>query len=101
LYSEAEQPQHFFKIVAISYASVTLVVAAFLGILGYLAFGDQTMPVILSNMPETEAIGVIARVSYLFAILGCWVIILQPIFYLVESSEYYERMGDFSFWQMK
>jgi len=101
LYSEAEKPQDFFKIVAISYASVTLVVATFLGILGYLAFGGQTMPIILGNMPETEWIGVVARVSYLFAILGCWVIVLQPIFYLVESSAWYERMGDFTFWQMK
>jgi hypothetical protein len=74
--------------------------AAFLGILGYLAFGNQISPIILSNMPETEVIGVIARVSYLFAILGCWVIVLQPIFYIVESSAQYEKLGDFSFWNM-
>lgn len=86
---------------AFSYASVTLVAGVFIGILGYLAFGDQTASVILSNMPETETIGVIARVSYLFAILGCWVIVLQPIFYVVESSLYYEKMGDFTFWQME
>jgi len=89
LYSEAENPEDFFKIIAISYGSVTIFIAAFLGVIGYLAFGDQTKNIILSNMPETEAIGVIARVSYLFAILGCWVIVLQPIFYIVESSLYY------------
>ena len=72
-----------------SYIAVVVLVAVSLGIVGYLAFGSKSSSIILSNMPKTAAAGVIARVAYLFAIIGVWVIILQPVFYVIESSTWY------------
>lgn len=59
-----------------AYVLVVVLAATVVGIMGYLAFGSKSSSIILSNMPKTGAIGVIARVSYLFAIIGVWVIIL-------------------------
>jgi hypothetical protein len=79
--------------VVTAYVLVVLLAASVVGIMGYLAFGSKSSSIILSNMPKTGAIGVIARISYLFAIIGVWVIILQPIFYVIESSTWFKNLG--------
>lgn len=93
MYSEAEKPEEFFNVVVAAYVLVVLFAASVVGIMGYLAFGSKSSSIILSNMPNTGAVGVIARISYLFAIIGVWVIILQPIFYVIESSPWYKNLG--------
>jgi amino acid permease len=52
LYAEADYPESFFMIAVICIVILTLLVAATVGYLGYLAFGATTKSVILLNLPN-------------------------------------------------
>jgi amino acid permease len=89
LYSETDKPQNFFLIATSSIIILTFFVAAVVGYLGYLAFGNSVKSVILYSLPNEDPLAIIAKCCYLLTIMGSFTILIQPIFYVIESSNWY------------
>jgi len=77
-------------IATISIVTLTFFVAALVGYLGYLAFGNSVKSVILYSLPNDDPLSITAKVCYVFTIVGSFVLIIQPIFYIIESSSWYQ-----------
>lgn len=71
--------------------ALTVFVAATVGYLGYLAFGNSVKGVILYNLPNDDPAAIVAKCCYVLTIMGSFVIIIQPIFYIIESSGWYKK----------
>lgn len=91
LYSETDKPQNFFLIALISILSLTVFVAATIGYLGYLAFGNGVKGVILYSLPNDDPAAITAKICYVLTIMGSFVLLIQPIFYIIESSGWYRK----------
>ena len=91
LYSETDKPQNFFLITLICIIALTVFVAATVGYLGYLAFGNSVKGVILYSLPNDDPAAITAKICYVLTIMGSFVIIIQPIFYIIESSGWYRK----------
>lgn len=90
LYSETDKPQNFFIIALVSILGLTVFVAATVGYLGYLAFGNSVKGVILYSLPNDDPAAITAKICYLLTIMGSFVLLIQPIFYIIESSNWYK-----------
>ena len=64
------------------------------GYIGYLAFGSTVKSVILLNLPNEDPMSITAKCCYVLTIMGSFVLIVQPIFYIVESSNLYKGGDD-------
>lgn len=62
--------------------------------MGYLAFGDDVKSVIILNLPADDVISIIAKSFYILTIMGSYVIVIQPIFYIIEESTFYQQILD-------
>jgi amino acid permease len=91
LYAEADQPESFFMISVICIVVLTLFIAATIGYLGYLAFGASTKSVILLNLPNEDPLSVAAKICYVLTIMGSFVIIINPVYRVIENSTWYKR----------
>lgn len=89
LYSEADKPQNFFMLATLSIVSLTLLIAAVVGYLGYLAFGATTKSVVLYNLPNDDPISITAKCLYVITICGSFVLIIQPIYSIIERAGWY------------
>ena len=67
-------------------------IAVMTGFLGYFAFGETTDTVILLNLPNNCWVGIAAKLFYCFTIMGSFVLLIQPIFYIIERSDWYTRI---------
>lgn len=76
----------------ISTVAVTLAVPV--GYMGYLAFGNQVESVIIYNLPPNDTMSIVAKSFYVLTIMGSYVIVIQPIFYIIEESEIYQKYLD-------
>merc|ERR1719389_1234669 len=92
LYSEADKPQDFFMIATISILILTFFIAVAVGYIGYLAFGASTKGVILYNLPNDDPASIFAKCAYVLTICGSFVLLIQPIFYIMESSNWYSNL---------
>jgi len=90
LYSETDKPQNFFLIALVCILVLTFLVAATVGYLGYLAFGNSVKSVVLYSLPNDDGAAITAKICYLLTIMGSFTIIIQPIFYVIESSNWYK-----------
>merc|ERR1719460_1300495 len=90
LYSETDKPQNFFMIAMIAIITLTFAVAATVGYLGYLAFGNSVKSVILYSLPNDDPAAITAKICYILTIMGSFVLLIQPIFYIIESSNWYK-----------
>lgn len=70
---------------------MTVFVAGTVGYLGYLAFGNGVKGVILYSLPNDDPAAITAKICYLLTIMGSFVIIIQPIFYIIENAEWYKK----------
>ena len=70
-----------------------VVVAITIGYVGYLAFGNSVKSVILYNLPNEDPLSIIAKVCYVLTIMGSFVIVMQPIYYVIESSNWYKYIS--------
>lgn len=86
LYASAQNPGRFYKLVSSLFLVVSVAIGILVGILGYFAFGNSCQSTILLNMPSESNLGVMAKVCYVITILGSYVILVQPIFHLIEFS---------------
>ena len=55
--------------------------------MGYLAFGTDIDSLIIYNMPPDDGLSIIARIFYLICITGSFVLLLQPIFHIIEHID--------------
>ena len=74
--------------------TLTLGVAVTVGYVGYLAFGNNTKSIILYNLPNEDPWAITAEICYIVTLAGSFVLIIQPIFHIVEQSNIY-RYGSF------
>lgn len=91
LYSETDKPQNFFLITLICIIGLTVFVAVTVGYLGYLAFGNSVKGVILYSLPNDDPAAITAKLCYILTIMGSFVLVIQPIFYIIESSGWYRK----------
>jgi amino acid permease len=96
LYSESSKPRSFFTITAVVVVSVTFFLALTVGYLGYFAFGNSTKSLILYNLPSDDPISVTAQICYVLTIMGSYVLLVRPIFHIIESAKWY-RFGQEEF----
>ena len=68
--------------------------AIFVGFLGYFAFGATAETVILLNMPNNSWAGILSKLFYCFTIMGSFVLLIQPIFFIIERSDWYTSILD-------
>jgi|TARA_B110001450_G_scaffold255515_1_gene283290 amino acid permease len=67
-------------------------IAAAVGYIGYLAFGASCKGVILYNLPNDDPASIFAKCAYVLTICGSFVLLIQPIFYIMESSKWYSNL---------
>lgn len=75
VYAEADKPQNFFATSISIVVFLTVFVGIGLGLIGYLAFGATTKSIILYNLPNNDPLSVIAKVGYIFTVMGSFVIV--------------------------
>jgi hypothetical protein len=68
---------------------LTLFVASLIGYTGYFAFGNSVKNIILYSLPNDDYISITAKIFYIITITGSFVILIQPIFSLIERSKWY------------
>lgn len=69
---------------------VTYILSMFVGYLGYFAFGSTSKSLILYNLPSDDPLSLVAQAFYILTIAGSFVLMLQPIFHVIENSEWYQ-----------
>lgn len=79
-------------IATISILILTFLIAVSVGYIGYLAFGASTKGVILYNLPNDDPASIFAKCAYVLTICGSFVLLIQPIFYIMESSNWYSNL---------
>lgn len=79
-------------IAVISILILTFLIAVSVGYIGYLAFGASTKGVILYNLPNDDPASIFAKCAYVLTICGSFVLLIQPIFYIMESSNWYSNL---------
>jgi amino acid permease len=91
LYSEADKPENFFMQACVIIVCLTLLIACAVGYIGYLAFGETTKSVILYNLPNDDSISITAKCLYILTICGSFVLLIQPIYSIMERSGWYNN----------
>ena len=69
---------------------LTLAIACTVGYTGYLAFGSGCKSVIIYNLPAHDTSSIITKIFYLITICGSFVLVIQPIFHVIETSNFYD-----------
>lgn len=90
LYAESDKPQQFFTIACICIALLTVLIACSVGYVGYLAFGATTKSIILYNLPNDDPLSITAKCCYVLTIAGSFVLLINPIFYIMENANWYK-----------
>ena len=91
VYAEADKPQDFFMITLVIILVLTCIIASSVGYLGYLAFGSTTKSLILYNLPNEDPLSITAKICYIFTVMGSFVLVIQPIFYILERGIWYKE----------
>ena len=92
LYAENERPRSFYPITMGVIISVLILFAVPTGYLGYLAFGNTVKSVLIMDLPYDDTFSVVAKLFYTLTIMGSFVLLIQPIYYVVERTERYSAM---------
>jgi len=96
IYSETAEPKHFVRDVIIGYSAVGTFGIIF-GYFSYLTLGDKITDIILLVLPTNSHWAVTGKIMYLLTIMGSYVLMIQPIFNIVESFQFYkdfDRVGE-------
>lgn len=92
LYAENDKPTNFYPITMGVIITILIFLAIPTGYFGYLAFGDSVKSVLIMDLPYDDTLSVIAKLFYSLTIMGSFVIIIQPIYYVIERTEKYKSM---------
>lgn len=90
VYAEADKPKQFTSIIMSVYLFLAFSFAAW-GILSYYAFGNTLTDLILIVLPTHNNISIAAKLIYSINICGSYVLMIQPIFSVMESYESYRN----------
>ena len=93
IYADADKPKRFYSILTTSLVILLIILAIFLGMMGYLAFGDDCKSILLYNLPANETASIVAKVFYIITVMGSYILLIQPIFYVMESSAWYKTLS--------
>jgi proton-coupled amino acid transporter len=92
LYSETNQPKHFIPInICAQICLITLFF--FSSLLGYLTFGKTLRSVVLLNLPSEDPLTLATQSFYLVTIMGSYVILIQPVFNVIENYKWYKSIN--------
>lgn len=94
LYAEIEKPKDFFKLITMIFTVLSLTVVMGVGLLGYLTFGDRIESLIIYNLPTNDNVSIMAKAFYIATIAGSFVLVIQPLFHLVETSQWYKIVNE-------
>lgn len=72
--------------------TVLLLFAVPTGYFGYLAFGNSVKSVLIMDLPYNDTLSVVAKLFYTLTIMGSFVLLIQPIYYVIERTERYKQM---------
>jgi solute carrier family 36 (proton-coupled amino acid transporter) len=86
LYGETRSPKNFSCNLIVVMIFITTL-SVFMGIAGYLAFGEQTQDLILLNLPVGWGLSITAKLLYVFCICGSFLLLIQPIYSYMDSKE--------------
>ena len=92
LYAEADHPKHFFTVISSLFVGISVFLGIMVGVLGYFAFGNACQSTILLNMPNEASIGIVAKICYITTIVGSYVLLVHPLFYVIENSSFYHNL---------
>lgn len=95
LYSEVENPKLFLQQVNIVLTSITLGGIG-LGLLSYMTFGNNLSSLILYNLPPLDPLAIAIKLLYMFTIAGIYVLIILPVFQILEASAWYQDFTRFN-----
>ena len=74
---------------------MTVILAVFcgmgVGILGYLAFGKTCSAVLILNLPLGQFLSYSAKIGYIITIIGSYVVLINPLFNMIENSQWYKN----------
>jgi hypothetical protein len=65
---------------------VLVMLTLMVGILSYYAFGDNLSEIIIYDLPEKMPFSILTQIFYMLNVMGCFVIMSQVIFILVEKN---------------
>ena len=63
------------------------------GLLGYVTFGDRIESLIIYNLPTNDNVSIMAKAFYIATIAGSFVLVIQPLFHLLENSSTYKLVN--------
>ena len=95
VYAEADKPKQFSGIVMSVYLILALSFASW-GILSYLAFGNTLNDLILIVLPTHNNVSIAAKLIYSLNICGSYVLMIQPIFSVMENYRSYQNYDSIS-----
>ena len=68
---------------------MTVLIACTVGYVGYFAFGNSAKSVIIYNLPDHDPASIITKIFYIITICGSFVLVINPVFHVIESSNFY------------
>ena len=89
LYSEVDKPNQFFRQISIVLVTITAL-GILVGSLSYVAYRDQTNSIIMYNL-SGDALGLSIKILYMVTIMGIYVLVIMPVFSLVEKYHWYNQ----------
>jgi solute carrier family 36 (proton-coupled amino acid transporter) len=91
LYSETKQPKNFISINIFSQICL-ITLFFFSSLLGYLTFGKTLRSVVLLNLPSEDPLTLATQSFYLVTIMGSYVILIQPVYNVIENYKWYKSI---------
>jgi solute carrier family 36 (proton-coupled amino acid transporter) len=91
LYSETKQPKNFIPINIFSQICL-ITLFFFSSLLGYLTFGKTLRSVVLLNLPSEDPLTLATQSFYLVTIMGSYVILIQPVYNVIENYKWYKSI---------
>ena len=85
IYSQQNEPRSMIKQAIVTHM-VVLVMCLLMGILSYLAYGNETADVILYNLPQGSQLATLVALLYMLNIVGSIAMTVQPIYALFEKN---------------
>ena len=85
IYSQQNEPRSMLKQAIVTHL-VVLVMCLLMGILSYLAYGNETADVILYNLPQGSQLATLVALLYMLNIVGSIAMTVQPIYALFEKN---------------
>ena len=85
IYSQQNEPRSMIKQAVVTHM-VVLVVCLLMGILSYLAYGNETADVVLYNLPQGSQLATLVALLYMLNIVGSIAMTVQPIYALFEKN---------------